>query len=1485
MNSEQRLARAIYGLVERRLSRNFGFVWVPDLANPMPLPELVALFERRGGIRLALLVDQSVPASLPASTIDITDSVDVAIDWRNEGDPRPLVVVGDLERDRAAGLRDIPSISISELRSAVFDDLISDLGSQAIPSALLKLLRAFKGLKYLTDVRACAGYSSVLATGESGAAQIARKELWRLGLLPDSHAVDIDAKRLHSNFSTVGKLRGMDASTRQRLIKHLTASQDVSRGDYRALRLFANTGQVAYLAELDLEDVQKALRSTTQKKKKNIVPGNGSVPADDNDLIAILQSNDYDEKALLSQLDTAEGSLEDNSEVRLGEHRLAWQFDNLETCMPLMADSGSDDGYDMQSGSVERFRDDDVPARPGTGDLEWRSLSKIADDLRTLERRRAGREVPECAEAVERLIGLRRDLLPYLPTLLTEGVRAFALSSTLRLTAEGMIACWIDLWSKLESLRRHLPETDHFYVRKIAENLSLCDLRVIVQRGDISVLVLPLHPIVVEPRLRAAELIRKSDSLTDDFMDLIVGSLDPGLPSLSVPLDGTQVSVAYSGKYHGLPQYSRNPRQVDTAETVELLRSIVQRFITVHPYAELSLSVGLLDPPPAAVRKFLRWLGEETAERVSLHVYLSDGDAEEVQAALDDAAEELVGGEIPAASFSYEVHENIRLRDLARWLAEEDSPPHLLFMFDVGEVEAARQGGPVGMPVLGSLISEWVFDTDPLEDSRPVIRPRTGFSQLNKLVATQAGLFNSQVPSQQRSPLLSGEAEAAISELAGQTTWLVLCEGMSAMVPSPNIGEMQLVGRIASGHVASFIYSAQVELLVEPVLTYLLNSTWLQPDGGTVINFLLGSVRAAVPEGLLGFFKTQGVLSRESVLGRLGFAAAIAYLNEASDNQLVVSLDTDGARRWLGLRDGTGRRADLLVVRRTEKGWSVDAVEVKARSGGVKWSGNIPEVVQEAVDQASEISRLLEQIFAVAGGDSFTPSRREILKRQVFMEALHQWEPIRRLDPEDYDQKIQGLNALFRQGSTVTIARRVFLVNPNQEGPVEQRELQDGRGLVSILSLGVPWLREALESRPGVHIEIPAELLDQLGVSSTSVVSPSARELHGVDAAAGASDAPTSLTRDDAGEEIPNEGLVLAHRLRDAFAARNAPFRAIEEDKLVLGPAIVQIPFSVPAGAKLGVIQAQEQDLSRDLGVQALRITNWSGHPGFAVAELPRGKREIPDVASLARPPDLPYPALALGAEVDFRPHWVSLDQLPHLLIGGTTGSGKSVFVRSLLWQLTKLYSADEVELVLIDAKGMADYLDFMRAPHFRSERNFHLGADGALELVRDIVEVVLPERVARFREYAMSALERPSPVTVANLRMLLSDARAQGVNVPLRPLVIIIDEFAELVLGSAARKQFETLVTRFVQIARAVGGHLVAATQRPSTDIVSGVMKGNFSRVALRVQQNVDSRVILDEGGAESLLGRGDLLFKSSESGLQRLQGYSAIGPYAFLS
>jgi S-DNA-T family DNA segregation ATPase FtsK/SpoIIIE len=218
--------------------------------------------------------------------------------------------------------------------------------------------------------------------------------------------------------------------------------------------------------------------------------------------------------------------------------------------------------------------------------------------------------------------------------------------------------------------------------------------------------------------------------------------------------------------------------------------------------------------------------------------------------------------------------------------------------------------------------------------------------------------------------------------------------------------------------------------------------------------------------------------------------------------------------------------------------------------------------------------------------------------------------------------------------------------------------------------------------------------------------------------------------------------------------------------------------------------------------------------------------------------------------------------------------------LRSFLWQLTRLYQPEELDLVLIGPKA-ADYMDFTTAPHFKSPDDVHLRVEGALDLLREIVEVRYPRQRASFDEYAQAAVR--SGVRISNLRELMAHAAAAGQPAPLRPFVVIIDEFVELLDASpSARKDFELLIARFSRLFRYIGGTMIAATQRPSAKSITGDIKANFRPLALRVERSVDSRVILDENGAEHLIGQGDSLYKADE-GLIRLQGYAALGTYVY--
>ena len=296
---------------------------------------------------------------------------------------------------------------------------------------------------------------------------------------------------------------------------------------------------------------------------------------------------------------------------------------------------------------------------------------------------------------------------------------------------------------------------------------------------------------------------------------------------------------------------------------------------------------------------------------------------------------------------------------------------------------------------------------------------------------------------------------------------------------------------------------------------------------------------------------------------------------------------------------------------------------------------------------------------------------------------------------------------------------------------------------------------------------------------------------------------------------------------------------------------------------RVAQISALRKDLALALSVDRLRIqAPVPGRPYVGI-EVPNKKsidvslRSVieTDVFNKVQSPL----ALAMGRDVSGAPVVADLGRMPHLLIAGTTGSGKSVCIASLTTCLVMNNSPEDLRLVMIDPK-MVELVRFNGIPHLIGK-----------------VETDL-ERIALVLRWVVVEME--------NRYKLLEELRARDIESfnrkalrrkefePLPRIVVMIDELADLMMSAA--EMTETTIVRLAQMARAVGIHLVIATQRPSTDVVTGLIKANFpARISFSVASGVDSRVILDSTGAESLLGRGDMLFLSPEEGIPvRAQG-----------
>jgi S-DNA-T family DNA segregation ATPase FtsK/SpoIIIE len=233
--------------------------------------------------------------------------------------------------------------------------------------------------------------------------------------------------------------------------------------------------------------------------------------------------------------------------------------------------------------------------------------------------------------------------------------------------------------------------------------------------------------------------------------------------------------------------------------------------------------------------------------------------------------------------------------------------------------------------------------------------------------------------------------------------------------------------------------------------------------------------------------------------------------------------------------------------------------------------------------------------------------------------------------------------------------------------------------------------------------------------------------------------------------------------------------------------------------------------------------------------------------------------AIALGRDVSGAPAAVDLGRMPHMLIAGTTGSGKSVCIASLVTCLIANNTPDDLRLVLIDPK-MVELVRFNGLPHLYGK------VETDLDRITGVLRWVTREMDRRYKLF--------ETVSARNLETYTNKIAKKPDAERLPRMVVMIDELADLMMR--APDETERTLVRLAQMARATGIHLVVATQRPSTDIVTGLIKANFpARLSFAVTSLIDSRVILDVSGAESLLGRGDMLFLNPEAGHPvRLQG-----------
>jgi DNA segregation ATPase FtsK/SpoIIIE, S-DNA-T family len=321
------------------------------------------------------------------------------------------------------------------------------------------------------------------------------------------------------------------------------------------------------------------------------------------------------------------------------------------------------------------------------------------------------------------------------------------------------------------------------------------------------------------------------------------------------------------------------------------------------------------------------------------------------------------------------------------------------------------------------------------------------------------------------------------------------------------------------------------------------------------------------------------------------------------------------------------------------------------------------------------------------------------------------------------------------------------------------------------------------------------------------------------------------------------------------------------------GPVVTTYEFKPEAGIKYSRITGLSDDLCLALRAESILIERIPGKSTVGI-EVPNSHRQTITLREVVESPDFVNSpskmTLSLGKDLIGRVRVSDLAQMPHLLIAGSTGTGKSVFLNSLLVSLLYKATPEELKMVMVDPKrlelGLYEGIPHLLAPVVTDPKV-------ASNVLRNATRE-MERRLKLLANRGVRNLEQYNRTFTKGQSLSLFENQDEEEHRPLPLIVIVIDELADLMMVDTTN--VEESITRLAQMARAVGIHLILATQRPSVDVITGLIKANFpARISFRVASKVDSRTILDANGAESLLGRGDMLYlPAGSSRLHRIHG-----------
>ncbi|MFD4785176.1 FtsK/SpoIIIE domain-containing protein [Rhodococcus qingshengii] len=1041
-----------------------------------------------------------------------------------------------------------------------------------------------------------------------------------------------------------------------------------------------------------------------------------------------------------------------------------------------------------------------------------------------------------------------------------------------------------------------------------SEYYLLVTIDAVEVQGTRDLLISPMSPLSVAFH---ADLRRRLESATDATRPLGPGDLSAFSLQWSVPLLNHR-GAWYEAIASEQAQLWRRYELLDEAaqgsytRNAQFIANRIAFFLSVHPNlasADNRIAITFASPGDgrasieALKRLMATEVGEETYRRPKIDVLLA-GAKPEVH---DTLAELFAGTDNPEAARIVRTRCNIRVTNSV----QPEGFSHLTFLF---RTPGGRTAGPVRMDLrspsnyAGGLASKagrilipeaepvfatGVFAAEPVADAGALERIQY------RMLELVGGQGNERLVPRDTRMIRARASGRDLDAWYDSSAWVV---HLDRMIGIEAFAEQRQAGRNIleyedSADPATFGYDGITATQhVAPYLAALRQSiadlAALEEARGRALMSLLESVSGRwtlqiVQRPIRGVRERVGTAcavdfltrAQQTLAPRRGEARALVALEE-----LVPGFKESGIPvRYRSSRAGRGAMCDdlllLSVTARPDELPVVGAtvVEVKFSSLG---GPNLPR----AASQVEETNSWLTERF---GSEAVARDLRGAELAELFRSASARNGAFG-VGPgvdsvmESALADVSTGNYQFAIGHMRGASARrglVISVEADNPGAPSLTQLNGQEGPLDLITLGRPWMQKVLtgegplgpEDWPTYESPTPGPPPPHPSTDEDSQRTPQEQREHPTNchqAVPTTGSGPTGGSMPDASRDAVAE---VAGRLNQAFARYGLPIQGFDPELAQVGPSLIR--FRTRGQGKLAIadVERRARDLSRE--VEAPGQILIGDEPGFITVDVPRVDREAVMLSSVLSALNTPSRPGALDFVAGITPagevRTADLARLPHLLVAGATGSGKSVFLRGLLVELLRARTPDELQLLIVDPKRL-DFAPFGSVPHLRGE--IINDTDEALERLQTTLRAEIDLR--------QPILERAGASSAAEYY------EAGGSLTELPQLVIVIDEFADLVLAGSDRRAFSEMIQRYAQLTRAYGIFLVLATQRPSVDVITGSIKANLTaRIAFALPSYRDSMTILDRAGAEDLLGDGDLLFYRSGR-TERLQA-----PFASLT